>query len=79
MKNENKIMTHEAAWYILDTNGWNHRDGGEGKEYIFSMAHDSDVNNIAEYNRFDRHIKIHPEIHLHVQELLAILTIFRII
>lgn len=76
MKNENKIMTHAAAWYILDTNGWNHREGVDGNEYIMSLRAD-EPGNIIEYNRITQQINIKRD--MHTQELLAALNVLRII
>lgn len=76
MKNENKIMTHEAAWYILDTNGWNHRERVDGNEYIMSLRAD-EPGNIIEYNRITQQINIKRD--MHTQGLLAALNVLRII
>lgn len=69
-------MTHDAAWYIMDANGWKHRDGMNGVEYIQSVRED-EFGNFAEYNRITQKITIKRE--LHAQELLAALKILRVI
>ena len=69
-------MTHEAAWYIMHANGWNHREGINGDEFIYSMRID-ESGNVITYNRNTKQIEAHRE--LHAQELLAALTILRIL
>lgn len=69
-------MTHEAAWYIMHANGWNHREGIDGNEFIYSMRID-DNNKVIDYNRLTKQIKVHRE--MHAQELLAALKVLRIL
>lgn len=69
-------ITHEAAWYILRANGWNHREGKNGNEYIMSLRVD-EPGDIIEYNRFTQQINIKRD--MHTQELLAALKVLRII
>ena len=69
-------MTHEAAWYIMHANGWNHREGIDGNEYIMSLRED-ESGNIIEYNRITQQINIKRD--MHTQELLAALNVLRII
>lgn len=69
-------MTHEAAWYIMHANGWNHREGINGDEFIYSMRID-ESDDVIEYNRNTKQIEVHRE--LHTQELLAVLKVLRII
>lgn len=69
-------ITHDAAWYILKANGWNHREGIDGNEYIQALRADG-FGNVAEYNRITEKINIKKE--MHTQELLAALKVLRII
>lgn len=69
-------MTHDAAWYILKANGWNHREGIDGNEYIQALGAD-EFGNVVEYNRITQKINIKRE--MHTQELLAALKVLRII
>ena len=69
-------MTHDAAWYILKANGWNHREGIDGNEYIQALAAD-DFGFVVEYNRITQKINIKKE--MHTQELLAALKVLQII
>lgn len=69
-------MTHDAAWYIMNKNGWNHREGVDSNEFIYSMRIGED-DNVISYNRRTKQIKVHQEIH--AQELLAALSVLRII
>lgn len=69
-------MTNDAAWYILKANGWNHREGIDGNEYIQALAVD-EFGNVVEYNRVTQTINIKRE--MHAQELLAALKVLRII
>lgn len=69
-------MTHEAAWYIMHANGWNHREGIDGNEFIYSMRID-DNDNVIDYNRITQQINIKRD--MHTQELLAALKVLRII
>lgn len=69
-------MTHEAAWYILHSKGWNHREGVDVNEFIYSMRID-DNDNVIDYNRLTKQIKVHQE--MHAQELLAALKVLRIL
>lgn len=69
-------MTHEAAWYIMHANGWNHREGIDGNEFIYSMRID-DNDHVIDYNRLTKQIKVHRE--MHAQELLAALKVLRIL
>lgn len=69
-------MTHDAAWYILKANGWKHREGIDGNEYIQSLAAD-EFGNVVEYNRITQKINVKKE--MHAQELLAALKVLRII
>lgn len=69
-------MTNDAAWYILKANGWNHREGKDGNEYIQALAVD-EFGNVVEYNRITQKINIKRE--MHTQELLAALKVLRVI
>lgn len=69
-------ITHDAAWYILKANGWNHREGIDGNEYIQALGAD-EFGNVVEYNRITDKINIKKE--MHTQELLAALKVLRII
>lgn len=69
-------ITHDAAWYILKANGWNHREGIDGNEYIQALRADG-FGNVVEYNRITDKINIKKE--MHTQELLAALKVLRII
>lgn len=69
-------ITHEASWYILHANGWNHREGKDGNEYIMSLRAD-EPGDIIEYNRITQQINIKRD--MHTQELLAALKVLRII
>lgn len=69
-------MTHDAAWYILKANGWNHREGIDGNEYIQALAAD-EFGNVVEYNRITQKINVKKE--MHAQELLAALEVLRVI
>ena len=69
-------MTHETAWYILHSNGWNHREGIDCNEFIYSMRID-EPDHVIDYNRLTKQINVHQE--MHTQELLAALTVLRII
>ena len=69
-------ITHETAWYIMDANGWKHREGMDGMEYIQSVRED-EFGNFIEFNRITKKIKIKRE--MHAQELLAALKILRVI
>lgn len=69
-------ITHDAAWYILRANGWNHREGKDGNEYIMSLRTDAS-GNIIEYNRITQQINIKRD--MHTQELLAALKVLRIL
>lgn len=69
-------MTHDAAWYILKANGWNHREGIDGNEYIQALAA-NEFGNVVEYNRITQKINIKRE--MHAQELLAALKVLRVI
>lgn len=69
-------ITHEAAWYIMDANGWKHREGMNGMEYIQSVRAD-EFGNLIEFNRITKKITIKRE--MHTQELLAALKILRVI
>ncbi len=69
-------MTYEAARYILKANGWNHREGMNGMEYITSLREDA-FGNVIEYNSQTEQIAINRDVH--TQELLAALKVFRII
>lgn len=69
-------ITQDAAWYIMNSNGWKHREGMNGVEYIQSVRED-EFGNFVEYNRITHKITIKRE--LHSQELLAALKILRVI
>lgn len=69
-------MTHEAAWYIMHANGWNHREGIDGNEFILSLRIGED-GEVISYNRINKQIKVHRE--MHTQELLAALKVLRIL
>lgn len=69
-------ITHEAAWYIMDANGWKHREGMDGMEYIQSVRAD-EFGNFIEYNRITKKITIKRE--MHAQELLAALKVLRVV
>ena len=69
-------ITHDAAWYILKANGWNHREGIDGNEYIQALAAD-EFGFVVEYNRITQKINIKRE--MHTQELLAALKVLQII
>ena len=69
-------MTHEAAWYIMHANGWNHKEGVDGNEFILSLRIGED-DEVVSYNRINKQIKVHRE--MHAQELLAALKVLRIL
>ena len=66
-------MTHETAWYIMHSNGWNHREGiDRNDEFIYSMRIDESDNVML-----TKQINVHRE--MHTQKLIAVLTVLRII
>lgn len=69
-------MTHETAWYIMHANGWNHREGIDGVEFIYAMRID-ESGHVIDYDRRTKQINVHRE--MHTQELLAALTVLRVI
>ena len=69
-------ITHDAAWYILRANGWNHREGIDGNEYIHALGAD-EFGNVIEYNRISQQINVKRD--MHTQEFLAALKVLRII
>ena len=69
-------ITQDAAWYIMNSNGWKHREGMNGVEYIQSVRED-EFGNFVEYNRITQQINIKRD--MHKQELLAALKVLRII